>query len=270
MSILISRRGLLRAGTYAGATMLFAGCKEVIFLRDNNPPLLQEWATGGTASMIDKATYPDPFAQAPTSCVLLCETTAGPCTTTNTPTREDVSEGVSGLPVRLALKFVNEACAPVAGASVEIWHTHRKGVYSGQTPALDFCSNGDPEAPLNMSFRGVQVTDATGRVNFDTCFPGWYPGRAIHIHFRVTIKDQTFATSQLFFDELLTSEIFATHPEYEEFGQPDTTQETDGVLAGANDLSDYTLDVAQMTDRVMLASKVITLRANSNQATCNL
>jgi hypothetical protein len=68
----------------------------------------------------------------------------------------------------------------------------------------------------------------------------------------------------------LTSEIFAAHPEYEEFGQPDTTQDTDGVLNGANDISDYTLDVAQMTDKVMLASKVITLRTNINQATCDL
>ena len=270
MSMVISRRGLLRAGAYSGAALFFAGCKEVVFLGDTTPQPFTEWATGGTASMVDKASYPNPFAQAPASCVLLCETTAGPCTTTNTPTREDVSEGVEGLPVRLALKFVNEDCAPVAGATVEIWHTHRKGVYSGQTPALAFCSNGDPEAPQQMYFRGVQVTDAEGVVHFDTCYPGWYPGRAIHIHFQVTLNNQTFATSQLFFDEALTSEIFATHPEYEEFGQPDTTQDTDGVLNGADEISDYTLEVAQMTDKAMLASKVITLRASVNQPGCDL
>jgi protocatechuate 3,4-dioxygenase beta subunit len=270
MSMIISRRGLLRMGAYSGAAVFFAGCKEVVFLGGDLPQPLAEWATGGTASMIDQANYPDPFAVAPASCLLLCETTAGPCTTTNTPIRQDISEGVSGLPVRLALRFVNEACEPLVGATVEIWHTHRKGVYSGQTPALDFCSGGDPEAPLNMSFRGVQVTDVNGRVNFDTCYPGWYPGRAIHIHFQVTSNNQTFAISQLFFNELLTSEIFATHPEYEEFGQPDTTQDTDGVLNGANDISDYTLDVAQMTDKAMLASKVITLRTSINQATCDL
>ena len=270
MSMIISRRALLRVGAYSSAAVFFAGCKEVIFLGGGGPPIESDWATGGTASMTDAASYPDPFELPPTSCVLLCETTAGPCTTTNTPTRQDISEGVSGLPVRLALRFVDESCAAIPGASVEIWHTHRKGVYSGQTPSPAFCSGGDPQAPLNMSFRGVQVTDSTGRVNFDTCFPGWYPGRAIHIHFRVTFNNQTFATSQLFFDEALTSEIFATHPEYEEFGQPDTTQQTDGVIGGANNLSDYTLDAAQMTDKAMLASKVITIRASLNQATCFL
>lgn len=267
MPILLSRRSLLRAGLYSGAAAFVSGCKVVTF--QGEAPFNQ-WATGGTSSMKDKASYPDPFVVAPAACVLLCETTAGPCTTQNTPLREDISEGELGLPVRLALKFVNEDCSPVEGASVEIWHTHRKGVYSGQTPAVDFCSNGDPEAPQEMYFRGVQLTNAQGEVRFDTCYPGWYPGRAIHIHFQVKRNGQLFATSQLFFDEALTSEIFATHPEYEEFGQPDTTQETDGVLNGADDLRDYTLDVARMSDGAMLASKVITLRADVNQPNCDL
>ena len=53
----------------------------------------ETWATGGTKSMTDKATYPDPFAEAPDSCLLVTTTTAGPCTTQSELLREDVSEG---------------------------------------------------------------------------------------------------------------------------------------------------------------------------------
>jgi protocatechuate 3,4-dioxygenase beta subunit len=165
--------------------------------------------------------------------------------------------------------LVHEDCSPVEGATVEIWHTHRKGVYSGQTPALAFCSNGDNDAPNHMWFRGVQQTNKNGVVHFDTCFPGWYPGRAIHIHVQVKVGATTFAVSQLFFDEALTSEIFSTHPEYKEFGQPDTIHSTDGVVAGAN-LADYVLDVAQMSDGAMLASKILTIRKNIAQPSCDL
>jgi protocatechuate 3,4-dioxygenase beta subunit len=264
----LSRRSALQLGLYSSAALLFSGCKEVVLLGQDPPT--NDWAAGGTASMTDKANYPDPFAIAPASCALLCETTPGPCTTSNTPIRQDVSEGEAGLPVRLALKIVREDCSPVAGATVEIWHTHKKGVYSGLTPALAFCTNGDEDAPNHMWFRGVQQTDANGRVNFDTCFPGWYPGRSIHIHVQIKIGATTFATSQLFFDEALTQEIFAAHPEYQDFGQPDTVQSTDGVLVGAGDIADYILDVAQMTDGAMLASKVLTIRENIAQPGCDL
>jgi protocatechuate 3,4-dioxygenase beta subunit len=268
MPSVISRRSALRIGLYSGATALLSGCKEVVLLGEEPNP--NTWAVGGTASMTDKDSYPDPFVNAPASCALLCETTPGPCTTSNTPIRQDVSEGEPGLPIRLALKIVREDCSPVEGATVEIWHTHLKGVYSGQTPALDFCKNGDDDAPNHMWFRGVQQTDANGRVNFDTCFPGWYPGRSIHIHVQVNIGATAFVVSQLFFDEALTEEIFAVHPEYKKFGQPDTIQSTDGVIVGAGDLSDYVLDFAQMSDGAMLASKILTIRENIATPSCDL
>jgi hypothetical protein len=78
----------------------------------------ETWATGGTKSMTDKATYPDPFTDAPDSCLLVAATTEGPCTTTSELLREDVSEGWTGLPVRLALRVVDESCNPLAGATV--------------------------------------------------------------------------------------------------------------------------------------------------------
>lgn len=41
--------------------------------------------------------------------------------------------------------------------------------------------------------RGVQVTDAKGRVGFETVFPGWYAGRDTHIHVEVHIGGHTIA-----------------------------------------------------------------------------
>lgn len=84
----------------------------------------EEWATGGTASMTDKETYPDPFTGAIDACALVAATTQGPCTTEDELLREDVSEGWTGLPVRLALRVVDTACNPVAGVTVKIWHTN--------------------------------------------------------------------------------------------------------------------------------------------------
>ena len=67
-------------------------------------------------------------------------------------------------------------CAPVAGAQVDIWHTNADGQYS------DVAQNGTDGQDW---LRGYQVTDAEGKVRFDTIWPGWYQGRAVHIHFKV-------------------------------------------------------------------------------------
>ena len=98
-----------------------------------------DWASGGTAAMTAKATYPDPFTDVPELCELVASTTQGPCTTEDDLVREDVSEGWSGLPVRLALRVVDSNCAPVSGATVKIWHTNLEGSYSGQTPNNGMC-----------------------------------------------------------------------------------------------------------------------------------
>src|SRR5690606_33676198 len=123
------------------------------------------WAAGGTAALTATRCYPDPFAAAVSECALYCETTAGPCTAA-TLERQDISEGLTGLPVRLALKLVElDTCAPLASAKVEIWHTQRAGIYSGVTPAGAFCFGDDPDATEHLYFRGTQTSDAAGRVD---------------------------------------------------------------------------------------------------------
>jgi len=232
------------------------------------------WATGGTAAMTAKASYPDPFAAGGgSSCELMCQATIGPCHTTS-PERQDVSDGWDGMPVRLALELVDEGCNPIEDAIVEIWHTNHQGVYSGRINAM--CNATEAERAAQF-FRGYQRTDANGRVDFDTCFPGWYRGRAVHIHFRVQTgtydaSDSAAAVvvSQLFFTDELVSEIFDGEPLYEDFGQPDTWLTNDNIIGGTNVKTPYVCDVQRTSDGAMLASKRLVVRASTATANCSL
>jgi len=76
--------------------------------------------------------------------------------------------------------------------------------------------------------RGTQVTDEDGVAQFESIYPGWYPGRTTHIHFRIHTSSRTEATSQLYFPESATEEIYATSP-YDVRGQKDTPNALDGI-----------------------------------------
>lgn len=106
-------------------------------------------------------------------------------------------------------------------------------------------------------------------MDFDTCYPGWYGGRAIHIHFRVVLGGQDYLVSQLFFDDALNEEISTTHPEYADRGSPDTTNVTDGILGDEADLSPYVLDTARMPDGAMLAWKRVAIRSSPDGPLCS-
>lgn len=219
------------------------------------------WAIGGTASMTAKASYPNPFTESLSACALVSTTTEGPCTTDTELAREDVSEGWSGLPVRLAIKVVDTSCNPLSGFDVKIWHTNIEGSYSGETPNQNMCLQNIAYASQDF-FRGVQTTSSEGVVYFDTCFPGWYRGRAIHVHFQVKSGNTSTRVSQLFFPEDVTEDIFANHSEYEAAGQPDTLFSDDNIMSmiPAAERARHIMAIERMTDGVMLASKVVTVR----------
>lgn len=218
------------------------------------------WASGGTKAMTAKASYPDPFTSALTACALVATTTEGPCTTQTDLARQDISDGWSGLPVRLALQVIDASCKPLSGVTVKIWHTNYEGSYSGQTPNNNMCLKTQTYSAQDF-FRGVQTTNADGKVFFDGCFPGWYRGRAVHIHFQVKSGTTSYRVSQLFFPEDITQDIFASHSEYRSYGQPDTVFSNDNIMAAipVAQRDRHILTVAQMTDGAMLASKVVTV-----------
>ena len=222
------------------------------------------WLTGGTAGM--SGVYENPFTNSE-SCALRCAMTLGPCYA-ETVERQDISEGYPGLPVRLAFQVVDEACEPIVGATVDIWHTRNSGLYSG-SDANDFCTSGDADATSHRYFRGKQTSDTDGRVDFDTCFPGWYASRTVHIHFRVQRAGQDYVVSQLFFPQALIQAIFAGHSDYAAFGQPDTSNASDSVL-GSTAPDPYLFAWAKQSDGAMLAWKRLVIRDSLSDSVCSV
>ena len=101
---------------------------------------------------------------------------------------------------------------------VDIWHCDAAGVYSDVTDR-GFSTVGQ------KFLRGFQNTDANGVAKFVTIYPGWYSGRAVHIHFKIRVDNKEF-TSQLFFDEATNSAVFANAP-YK--GDADVPNSRDGI-----------------------------------------
>jgi protocatechuate 3,4-dioxygenase beta subunit len=132
--------------------------------------------------------------------------------------RSDITEGRSGLPLDLRVNVVDAgSCEPIEGAAVDVWHCDAEGAYSGVQGAEGetFC-------------RGVQMTDASGLAEFRTVFPGWYTGRAVHIHIKVSADGDQSHTGQLFFDSEILSGVYAAEP-YTARGEPDQPNESDSI-----------------------------------------
>lgn len=117
-------------------------------------------------------------------------------------------------------------CEPRAGVIVDIWHCDALGVYS------DANDQGYNTKGQNF-LRGYQTTDAQGKCSFTTIFPGWYAGRAVHIHYRLRTLDSAGKVngdfvSQLFFPEALIATVHAQAP-YKQKGTRDTPNATDSI-----------------------------------------
>jgi protocatechuate 3,4-dioxygenase beta subunit len=127
------------------------------------------------------------------------------------PRTKAVSEGV---PLYLTFKVSRtegSSCLPLAGAQVDVWHCDAEGLYSDTD---DF----QEDTRGSKFLRGYQITDRSGTVSFTTIFPGWYPGRTVHVHFKIRVGMQGKAengrefTSQIYFDDALTDLIHARIP----------------------------------------------------------
>lgn len=159
-------------------------------------------------------------------CKLLPEATAGPFPLDRLIDRRDITEGYPGHPFRLGLRTVDARCEPVPGAVVEVWHADATGDYS----AFIDGGSGKDESAGTTFMRGAQTAAEDGIVEFHTIYPGWYEGRAVHIHVRVHLGGELRWTGQMYFDEEYTRAVYATGV-YAEFGNPDTSNEAD-TLAG--------------------------------------
>lgn len=211
---LLSRRealALLRAGV---TTILVVGC------------IPRKSTSAQASSTASDATLP--------TCVVKPEQTEGPYFVDEKLNRSDIRSDPSdgsikdGVPLQLTLRVSgvsSNACTPLTGARADIWHCDAEGVYSDVNDR-SFNTVG------KKFLRGYQVTDANGTVQFTTIYPGWYPGRTVHIHFKIrtdaTSGNYEF-TSQLYFDDSITDQVHALSA-YASKGQRTLKNAQDGIF----------------------------------------
>jgi protocatechuate 3,4-dioxygenase beta subunit len=159
------------------------------------------------------------------SCVLTPELTEGPYYVSGEKIRRDITEGRPGVPLALALTVVDAStCKPIKGASVDIWHCDALGVYSGV------------QGNTGTFMRGVQPTDAHGLTRFLTVYPGWYTGRAVHIHVKVHVGGNVVHTGQFFFNDALTDAVYKRAP-YNTRGARDVRDSSDSIYRNGGNRS---------------------------------
>ena len=221
------------AATQAPATAaptLNAEAQTAAALPQNPTAVTAQAAEVTTAEVATTAVASGNGATVP-ACVVRPEVTEGPYYVDVDLVRSDIrsdtatNEVKAGIPLVLTFNVsqVNaSSCAPLQGATVEIWHCDATGAYSGVNDP------GFHTVGQNW-LRGAQVTDANGKATFTTIYPGWYSGRAVHIHFKVHPDETKVFTSQLFFDDALSQQLFTQAPYASKGSTPDTLNSTDSI-----------------------------------------
>ena len=175
--------------------------------------------TGASPSATSVATSATASTNA--TCAVTPTETIGPYPSLSDLFRSDIRETKTGTVLTLTIKVVNvsSGCAPVANANVEIWQCDAAGNYS---------SYGSQAGQTYL--RGIQTTNANGEVTFTTIYPGWYQGRATHIHAEVTVGGRSLKVTQIAFPESTNNTVHATGV-YASRGSNPTTNLQDGIFA---------------------------------------
>ncbi|GAA3959949.1 intradiol ring-cleavage dioxygenase [Mucilaginibacter dorajii] len=177
-----------------------------------------------------------------TSCSVIETETEGPYPT-HTPAsyvRSDITDGRTGyaLTVKITVNNSNNSCNALSGALVDIWHCDAEGNYS------EYGGSGTQATNYTTVhfLRGRQTTDANGLVTFTSIFPGWYTGRATHIHVHVYNSAGTsLKVTQIAFPEG-TGTALAAVAGYTKGMTGYTYNATDGVFSDG-----YALELATIT-----------------------
>ena len=227
---ILTRRDVL---ALLGGSALVAACA---------PAAVQASPAVTAASVAASGASVAPTASAITalpSCIVRPALTEGPYFVDEKLQRSDIRAEPStnavkpGVPLALTFlvsKVSGSACAALAGATVDVWHCDALGVYSDASDP-SFNTKG------TKFLRGYQTTDASGTAKFATIWPGWYQGRAIHIHFKIrtTAANGQVAdfTSQLFFDEPLNDKVLALAPYSQKGAAGRLRNQADGIFQGS-------------------------------------
>ena len=234
---ILNRRDVLKIlGLGSAATLVTACAPEVIeTLSPTTAPATTSPLPTSTLAATQAVNVPVP------ACVVRPEMTEGPYFVDEMLNRSDIrtepSDGsiVEGASLELTFNVSQvsaNGCVVLPNAQVDIWHCDAFGVYS------------DVENAQGKKFlRGYQVSDANGQAKFITIYPGWYPGRTVHIHFKIRINGYDF-TSQLFFDDTFTDQVYLQEP-YNQRGERNTRNDRDGIYGNGG--SQLLLNVTQNT-----------------------
>ena len=184
------------------------------------------------------------------SCTVTSTETAGPYPTKSPSSyvRSNIVDGQSGVPltVKITIANTNNSCAALSGALVDIWHCTAVGYYSeyvvnpgGGYTSVDYTSS--------HFLRGRQTTDSSGLVTFTSIFPGWYSGRAPHIHVHVYNSSGTsLLITQIAFPSDICNTVYTTATDYKAHGTQDTSNTSDTIFSDSlsNELATVTGSVS--------------------------
>ncbi|PAM91918.1 intradiol ring-cleavage dioxygenase [Flavobacterium sp. IR1] len=157
--------------------------------------------------------------------------------------------------INLTIENKNNDCLPLENVLVDVWHCDKDGNYSEyggtQMQQADYTA---------VHFlRGRQTTNTKGEVSFLSIFPGWYQGRAPHVHVEIlSANGSSLLVTQIAFPETISSEVYAS-TNYAAHGQADTSNVRDNVFSDSLDAELATLS-GNLTDGYTLA-KTITVNA---------
>ena len=213
----MDRNDFLRKGLGSLAIIpLFAACNETDVTPDTTS------TTGTTGSTTGTTTTG--------SCTTTATETEGPFPTKNPSSlvSSDITSDRSGtkLTVKIIIQNKNNSCAVLSNVLVDIWHCDAAGNYS------EYGGTGMQSTNYtNVHFlRGRQTTDANGLVTFTSIYPGWYSGRAPHIHVHVyNNSGKSLLVTQIAFPEDISKLVYAQGV-YASHGQADTTNARDNVF----------------------------------------
>ncbi|MEH6408292.1 MAG: intradiol ring-cleavage dioxygenase [Leeuwenhoekiella sp.] len=210
--------------------------------------------SGDSDSLLDSSSTTDTTGSDTTSatdCSVTNSETAGPFPT-HTPSsyeRVDITGDRTGvdLAINLIIQDVNNACAVLENAIVDIWHCDNGGNYS------EYGGSGMQSTDYTSYhfLRGRQVSGADGVVKFQSIFPGWYNGRATHIHVHIYNKTgSSLLVTQIAFPEGSDSAVVTVNASaengYTKGMSGYTYNASDNVFGDgvANELSTISGDVA--------------------------
>lgn len=220
-------------------------------------PLACKKDTTGTTS--SSSTTGSGSSTSNSSCSVTDSETAGPYPT-KTPSsyvRSNIVDGQAGVPltVKLTIYNTNNSCAALSGAMVDVWHCTAEGYYSEYT---DGPGNGYQTIDYTGShfLRGRQTTDSSGLVTFTSIFPGWYSGRAPHIHVHVYNSSGTsLLVTQMAFPTDICNTVYTTAADYKAHGTQDTANTADMVFSDSLD-DELATVTGNITDGYVLSHSI--------------